>query len=205
MMPSARRTTKWPRFWGWDIPAARSSINSPRRAMPAAIRFPRSRLNRQSLDFSFSGLKTSVLYHVRGYQGREREATNLTAAGDSRRGGVVSGGLRGRAGGENPPGGIERYSARERRHRRRRVRQQRTAKGNVEISTSGFLSADAILHGQCRDDRGSGGCSALGRKDQPIGSRCDSAQPIQPCIELKRHRRCRLVPPTDKRACSAGC
>ena len=39
---------------------------------PAAIRFPRSRLNRQSLDFSFSGLKTSVLYHVRGYQGREK-------------------------------------------------------------------------------------------------------------------------------------
>jgi N6-L-threonylcarbamoyladenine synthase len=38
---------------------------------PAAIRFPRSRLNRDSLDFSFSGLKTSVLYHVRGYQGRE--------------------------------------------------------------------------------------------------------------------------------------
>ncbi|MGD0541444.1 MAG: tRNA (adenosine(37)-N6)-threonylcarbamoyltransferase complex transferase subunit TsaD [Tepidisphaeraceae bacterium] len=41
------------------------------RGNPAAIRFPRSRLNRQSLDFSFSGLKTSVLYHVRGYQGRE--------------------------------------------------------------------------------------------------------------------------------------
>jgi N6-L-threonylcarbamoyladenine synthase len=44
---------------------------------PAAIRFPRSRLDRQSLDFSFSGIKTAVLYHVRGYQGRERE-TNLT-------------------------------------------------------------------------------------------------------------------------------
>jgi N6-L-threonylcarbamoyladenine synthase len=39
---------------------------------PTAIRFPRSRLNRQSLDFSFSGLKTSVLYHVRGFQGREK-------------------------------------------------------------------------------------------------------------------------------------
>jgi N6-L-threonylcarbamoyladenine synthase len=39
---------------------------------PAAIHFPRSRLDRQSLDFSFSGLKTSVLYHVRGYQGREK-------------------------------------------------------------------------------------------------------------------------------------
>jgi len=30
-------------------------------------------LNRQSLDFSFSGLKTSVLYHVRGFQGRQRK------------------------------------------------------------------------------------------------------------------------------------
>ena len=39
---------------------------------PAAIRFPRTRLNRDSLDFSFSGLKTSVLYHVRGYPGREK-------------------------------------------------------------------------------------------------------------------------------------
>jgi N6-L-threonylcarbamoyladenine synthase len=45
---------------------------------PAAIRFPRSRLERQSLDFSFSGLKTSVLYHVRGYQGRQRQVTTLS-------------------------------------------------------------------------------------------------------------------------------
>jgi N6-L-threonylcarbamoyladenine synthase len=33
---------------------------------PAAIRFPRTLLDRDSLDFSFSGLKTAVLYHVRG-------------------------------------------------------------------------------------------------------------------------------------------
>jgi N6-L-threonylcarbamoyladenine synthase len=37
---------------------------------PKAVAFPRSRMGRESLDFSFSGLKTSVLYHVRGYQGR---------------------------------------------------------------------------------------------------------------------------------------
>jgi N6-L-threonylcarbamoyladenine synthase len=30
------------------------------------VRFPRSLLDKHSLDFSFSGLKTSVLYHVRG-------------------------------------------------------------------------------------------------------------------------------------------
>ena len=34
-----------------------------------AIHFPRSMLGRESLDFSFSGLKTAVLYHVRGVPG----------------------------------------------------------------------------------------------------------------------------------------
>ena len=33
---------------------------------PKAIRFPRTLLDPESLDFSFSGLKTAVLYHVRG-------------------------------------------------------------------------------------------------------------------------------------------
>ncbi len=33
---------------------------------PAAIRFPRSMLGSESLDFSFSGIKTAVLYHCRG-------------------------------------------------------------------------------------------------------------------------------------------
>ena len=36
------------------------------RGDPKAIRFPRTLLDRESLDFSFSGLKTAVLYHVRG-------------------------------------------------------------------------------------------------------------------------------------------
>jgi N6-L-threonylcarbamoyladenine synthase len=36
------------------------------RGDPDAIRFPRTLLARESLDFSFSGLKTAVLYHVRG-------------------------------------------------------------------------------------------------------------------------------------------
>jgi N6-L-threonylcarbamoyladenine synthase len=45
---------------------------------PAAVNFPRTMLARDSLDFSFSGLKTSVLYHVRGHKGRERPATLLT-------------------------------------------------------------------------------------------------------------------------------
>jgi N6-L-threonylcarbamoyladenine synthase len=33
---------------------------------PKAIQFPRSMLGRDSLDFSFSGIKTAVLYHCRG-------------------------------------------------------------------------------------------------------------------------------------------
>jgi N6-L-threonylcarbamoyladenine synthase len=45
---------------------------------PQAIRFPRSMLGGDSLDFSFSGLKTAVLYHVRGARGRQREASELT-------------------------------------------------------------------------------------------------------------------------------
>lgn len=45
---------------------------------PQAVRFPRSTLSRGSLDFSFSGLKTSVLYHVRGHKGRERSVKELS-------------------------------------------------------------------------------------------------------------------------------
>lgn len=45
---------------------------------PKAIAFPRSRLDKESLDFSFSGLKTSVLYHVRGHKGRQREPGSVS-------------------------------------------------------------------------------------------------------------------------------
>ena len=37
---------------------------------PQAVNFPRSWLDKNSLDFSFSGLKTAVLYHVRGQNAR---------------------------------------------------------------------------------------------------------------------------------------
>ena len=39
---------------------------------PEAVRFPRSLLGGQSLDFSFSGIKTAVLYHVNGVPGERR-------------------------------------------------------------------------------------------------------------------------------------
>ncbi|MCD4699606.1 MAG: tRNA (adenosine(37)-N6)-threonylcarbamoyltransferase complex transferase subunit TsaD [Phycisphaerae bacterium] len=38
-----------------------------------AIKFPRSLLKGQSLDFSFSGIKTAVLYHVNGVPGAVRD------------------------------------------------------------------------------------------------------------------------------------
>ena len=40
------------------------------RGDPAAVKLPRTLLDRDSLDFSFSGLKTAVLYHVRGVPSR---------------------------------------------------------------------------------------------------------------------------------------
>jgi N6-L-threonylcarbamoyladenine synthase len=45
---------------------------------PSAVAFPRTMLDKTSLDFSFSGLKTSVLYHVRGHKGKERDASSLS-------------------------------------------------------------------------------------------------------------------------------
>jgi N6-L-threonylcarbamoyladenine synthase len=41
-----------------------------RQANPNAVAFPRSLLGGQSLDFSFSGIKTAVLYHVNGVPGK---------------------------------------------------------------------------------------------------------------------------------------
>ncbi|WP_428937352.1 tRNA (adenosine(37)-N6)-threonylcarbamoyltransferase complex transferase subunit TsaD [Fontivita pretiosa] len=45
---------------------------------PEAVKLPRSLLGRDSLDFSFSGLKTAVLYHVRGVPGRGDTPPPLT-------------------------------------------------------------------------------------------------------------------------------
>lgn len=47
---------------------------------PSAYDFPRSRLGRDSLDFSFSGLKTAVKYQVFGYQGAQRTVADLSPA-----------------------------------------------------------------------------------------------------------------------------
>lgn len=50
------------------------------RGDPNAIRFPRTLLDRDSLDFSFSGLKTAVLYHVRGVPRRGQNVKAEPAA-----------------------------------------------------------------------------------------------------------------------------
>ena len=44
-----------------------------REGNPQAVDFPRSLLAGQSLDFSFSGIKTAVLYHVQGVPGAHRD------------------------------------------------------------------------------------------------------------------------------------
>jgi N6-L-threonylcarbamoyladenine synthase len=47
-------------------PGGPSIEKAAKHGNPKAVRFPRSMLARDSLDFSFSGLKTAVLYHCRG-------------------------------------------------------------------------------------------------------------------------------------------
>ena len=62
--PPARRSTRAPGCSASATPAARRSTGSPRDGDPAAFDFPRSAPG-DGLDFSFSGLKTSLLYTVR--------------------------------------------------------------------------------------------------------------------------------------------
>jgi N6-L-threonylcarbamoyladenine synthase len=51
---------------------------------PKAIFFPRSLMGRESLDFSFSGLKTAVLYHVKGRNTKKAPIEPAAALGSSR-------------------------------------------------------------------------------------------------------------------------
>lgn len=51
---------------GLPYPGGPSIEKAARSGDPKAIRFPRSMLGPDSLDFSFSGIKTAVLYHCRG-------------------------------------------------------------------------------------------------------------------------------------------
>lgn len=46
---------------------------------PKAVKFPRTLMGRESLDFSFSGLKTAVLYHVRGVPAKGVSPSSMPA------------------------------------------------------------------------------------------------------------------------------
>lgn len=52
---------------GLEYPGGPSIDRAAEHGSPRAVDFTRPWLGRESLDFSFSGLKTAVLYHVRGH------------------------------------------------------------------------------------------------------------------------------------------
>jgi len=47
---------------------------------PRAITFPRAMIRRTNYDFSYAGLKTAVLYHVKGYGGSRRDGDTVADA-----------------------------------------------------------------------------------------------------------------------------
>ena len=51
---------------GPSYPGGPSIEKAAKNGNPKAVNFPRSMLSKESLDFSFSGLKTAVLYHCQG-------------------------------------------------------------------------------------------------------------------------------------------
>lgn len=58
------------RMLGLSYPGGPSIQKAAEGGDGEAIRFPRSMLGDESLDFSFSGIKTAVLYHLRGQDAR---------------------------------------------------------------------------------------------------------------------------------------
>ena len=64
---------------GLPYPGGPSIDRAAARGSPKAVRFSRPWLSRDSFDFSFSGVKTAVLYHVRGQgAGAKARPTDLT-------------------------------------------------------------------------------------------------------------------------------
>jgi N6-L-threonylcarbamoyladenine synthase len=63
---------------GLPYPGGPSVQRAAERGDPRAIRFPRSLLKDERLDFSFSGLKTAVLYKARGTPGSSKPVPKLT-------------------------------------------------------------------------------------------------------------------------------
>ena len=63
---------------GLKYPGGPSIEDAARSGDPAAFSFPRTFLHDERLQFSFSGLKTAVLYEVRGTPGSHRPVPELT-------------------------------------------------------------------------------------------------------------------------------
>ena len=64
---------------GLEYPGGPSIDRAAERGNPKAVAFPRSWLGPDSFDFSFSGLKTAVLYHVRGKGAEAKRRATLLA------------------------------------------------------------------------------------------------------------------------------
>jgi N6-L-threonylcarbamoyladenine synthase len=62
------------RMLNLPYPGGPSIQESAQNGKPNAVRFPRSLLDSESLDFSFSGIKTAVLYHLYGQDKKGKTA-----------------------------------------------------------------------------------------------------------------------------------
>ena len=63
---------------GLAYPGGPSIEHAEKQGNPSAFKFPRAFLNEERLEFSFSGLKTSVLYEVTGTPGSSRTVPPMT-------------------------------------------------------------------------------------------------------------------------------
>lgn len=61
------------KLMGLGYPGGRVIDQLAKNGNPRAVKFPRARLKKGSFDFSFSGIKTAVLYYLRGEAGKDWE------------------------------------------------------------------------------------------------------------------------------------
>ena len=165
---------KGARLLGLGYPGGPAIDRLAREGDPEAFDFPRSAPG--ELDFSFSGLKTSLLYVIRDLGEEAR------VAGRGPRG-LVSARHRRRARRAHARGAGTR-GPRAARHRRRRGRELRAARGGGGPGRGGLGSAGRALHRQRRDDRRRGALPRAGRvpgttwaSTRPRGSSSGSASP----------------------------
>ena len=61
-MPSARRSTRWAKLLGLGYPGGPAIAQAALQGKSGQFHFPRLMTERPGLDFSFSGLKTAVVW-----------------------------------------------------------------------------------------------------------------------------------------------